>query len=396
MLAKIKHSLLLATIFLFNFLLILPSENPAFASANSIIGSWGYNAQGQVGDGTFYPRTTPYMIPNSGHVSSILAGPASSYGIADNGTLGDWGQDSSTGQLCDGQQLVNIYSPQVVSGITVTQLAAGNATLIYLKSDGTVWGCGRDDYGQLGQGVTHNYSLLNPVQVQGLSSIVHIAMGGSTGFAVKSDGTVYSWGSDACGVLGRYISGPFDYDPTPTVADQIGTPGFTSFSTSGSHGLGSKSDGSVWAWGCNNVGQLGNGSTDSNDHLVPGQVSNIGGVTQVSAGGTTSLALKSDGTIYGWGNNAYGQLGDNSTTNRTTPVRAGTISTGVEISAADGSDSYAVLSDGTVWDWGYGGYFTGCLGNGLNYDFNTPQQVFGLSGISHISAGGCHVLVLHL
>ena len=116
-----------------------------------------------------------------------------------------------------------------------------------------------------------------------------------------------------------------------------------------SHSLALKSDGTVWAWGYNGCGQLGDGSTTN--RLTPVQVSGLTGVVAIAGGGSHSLALKSDGTVWAWGCNDYGQLGDGTTTNRLTPVQVSGL-TGVVAIAGGGAHSLALKSDGTVWAWG--------------------------------------------
>jgi len=150
-----------------------------------------------------------------------------------------------------------------------------------------------------------------------------------------------------------------------------------------------KSDGIVWAWGYNYYGQCGNGTIHSSESLV--QVSGLNSVTAVAAGDCHSIALKNDGTVWAWGYNCCGQLGDGTTTNRTTPVQVIGLS-GVTAVSAEGARSFALKSDGTVWAWGYNCY--GQLGDGTTTNRTTPVQVTGLSGVTAIAAGTYHSVAL--
>ncbi len=157
----------------------------------------------------------------------------------------------------------------------------------------------------------------------------------------------------------------------------------------GGHELALKNDGTVWAWGDNNLGQLGDGTTTN--RYTPVQVLGLSGVTAIAAGYGHSLALKNDGTVWAWGYNSNGQLGDGTTTNRYTPVQVTGLS-GVTAIAVGRSHSLALKNDGTVWAWGYN--YRGQLGDGTTTNRYTPVQVLGLSGVTAIAAGEMHSLAL--
>ncbi|MBF0487187.1 MAG: hypothetical protein HQK98_03415, partial [Nitrospirae bacterium] len=149
-----------------------------------------------------------------------------------------------------------------------------------------------------------------------------------------------------------------------------GLTGVTAVAGGFEHTIALTGDGTVWAWGYNGYGQLGDGTnTNSN---TPVQVSGLTGVTAVAGGAVHSVALRSDGTVWAWGLNQYGQLGNGTNTNSNTPVQVSGL-TGVTAVAAGFEHSVALKSDGTVWAWGYNGY--GQLGNGTNTNSNTPVQV---------------------
>jgi len=164
---------------------------------------------------------------------------------------------------------------------------------------------------------------------------------------------------------------------------------FPMVAAGGYHSLALKSDGTVLAWGDNANGQFGDGTNTSRN--TPVQVSGLTGVVNIAAGIIHSLALKSDGTVWAWGYNGHGQLGDGTTTGRNTPVQVSGL-TGVVDIAAGTYHSLALKSDGTVWVWGSNNY--GQLGDGTTTNRNTPVQVSGLTGVVDIAAGTTHSLAL--
>jgi len=151
-----------------------------------------------------------------------------------------------------------------------------------------------------------------------------------------------------------------------------------------------KADGTVWSWGANTNGQLGDGTTTQ--RTSPVQVSGLSDVVAIAAGvGTHHLALKRDGTVWGWGLNSSGQLGDGTQTNRSTPVRAGTLTNVVAI-AVGGAHSLAITGDGALWAWGAN--YSGQLGDGTQTPRLTPTAISSMSGVSAIAAGQAHSLAV--
>jgi RHS repeat-associated protein len=215
-----------------------------------------------------------------------------------------------------------------------------------------------------------------------------VAGGGSYTLAITSDGSVWAWGSNTYGQLGN--------GTTTASSTAVRTTGLSAVTVSAgvNHSLALRSDGSVWAWGANQYGQLGDGTTTN--RTTPVQVSGLTGVTAIAAGTWHSLALKSDGTVWAWGLDNNGQLGNanikpTSSAHSTVPVQVSGLS-GVKTISGGGGWSVAVKTDGTVWDWGLG--TCGALGNGSNKNTNAPVQVKNASGISAVSAGYEHTLAL--
>ncbi|MBM2834368.1 MAG: Branched-chain amino acid transporter, amino acid-binding protein [Candidatus Brocadiaceae bacterium] len=286
--------------------------------------SWGYNTVGQLGDGTYTNRNTPVKVKNLySNIVDIACGGAITLALKSTGTVWQWGNGLGT-------------TPKRFDDLDgVKAIASGTYHHFAIKNDGTLWAWGDNEYGQLGNGKTTD-SHEKPVQVSGISDVVAVAGGMYHSIALKSDGT-------------------------------------------------------VWTWGWNNFGQLGNGTKGTNEY-IPIQVNDLSNVTAIAASWYWSFALKSDGTLWGWGYNAWGQLGDGTRNDRSSPIQSGGGLS--DIIAIAGSDFTLVLrKDGTVWGWGSN---NGGLGNNIDrgqiaYD---PLQISGIDNVIAIAAGMSHALAL--
>jgi alpha-tubulin suppressor-like RCC1 family protein len=209
---------------------------------------------------------------------------------------------------------------------------------------------------------------------------VGLAAGIYHSLLAKSDGTVWSWGGNFEGQIG---DGTTNSAPTP--ARVTGLAGVIAVAAGYYHSLALKSDGTVWAWGRNLTGQLGDGTTTQ--RLGPVQTQGISSVAAVAGGGNHTYALKSDGTVWAWGSNSDGQLGDATTTDRYLPVQVQGLTSIVAIAAGE-RHGVALEADGTVWAWGSNAY--GNLGDGTTTMHLVPFQVPSLSTITAIAANGFH------
>ncbi|WP_103560901.1 RCC1 domain-containing protein [Actinomadura rubteroloni] len=219
-----------------------------------------------------------------------------------------------------------------------------------------------------------------------------LAVGSSHAISVRNDGSVWAWGLNSSGQLGNGTTvNSTSGVQVSGLSGVVRAPG--AVAAGQNHSLAVRADGTVWAWGANGSGQLGNGSTANSS--VPVQVSGLTGVKAVAAGLSFSLALKSDGTVWAWGANASGQLGNGSTTGSSTPVQVSGISDTAVIGAGS-SHGLAVRADGTVKAWGANS--NGQLGNGSNTNSSTPVSVSGLSGVStwagSLAGGFAHSVAL--
>ncbi|MFH1321674.1 MAG: T9SS type A sorting domain-containing protein [Bacteroidota bacterium] len=328
---------------------------------NGNIWTWGFNDYGQLGDGTTMNRNRPVYISGGG--KDVAGGSHHSLAVKADGMVWAWGNNFN-GQLGDGTTIMKTI-PIQVSGLTdVIAVAAGSSHSLALKDDGTVWAWGYNGRGQLGDGTTINRH--TPVQIVGpggtgfLTDIIAISAGWMYSMALKSDGTVWAWGSNSYGELGDGTNTP-RYTPVQVIGltdiIAINSKGFGNY-----HSMALKSDGTVWTWGLNNFGQLGDGTTINKK--LPIQVG--GGLTDViaiSAGFYHSLAVKSDGSLWGWGRNMNGQLGDGTSNNRLFPVQSIGV-TGTMITTGGGSHSIILKDDSSICAVGLNWW--GQIGDGTN------------------------------
>jgi alpha-tubulin suppressor-like RCC1 family protein len=271
---------------------------------------------------------------------------------------------------------------------------------MFLKTDGTVWTWGYNSNGQLGNGIigTDSYT---PAPVSTLSGVMtDIAAGDEFTVVVKSDGTVWAWGDNSVGQLGNGTTVANSIIPV-----QVSTlTGVTTVIAGSQYAAALKSDGTVWTWGMNSVGQLGNGTTTNSS--IPVQVGGVSGITAIAGGDDFVVALKnfrSNSTAWAWGNNSSGQLGNGTMNNSLSPVQVSALTNVAAIAAGTdhtnvtaieaGTDHVVIMkSDGTVWAWGNNS--NGQLGNGTTVNSSTPIQTSGMTGAAAIIAGLKYTLTL--
>jgi alpha-tubulin suppressor-like RCC1 family protein len=327
----------------------------------------------------------------------VSAGENHSLFLHADGTLWAAGLNLS-GQLGDGT-LVNRNRP-VRSGSDNhwQSVSAGGEHTVALKSDGTLWSWGSNASGQLGvllPGPIPVPDQKAPLQVGAARDWVAVGAGLASSYALKADGTLWAWGQGSAGQLGN---GQFARQDLPVLVVNPGSAPFVALSCGSDHVLALQSDGSLWSWGGNASGQLGQGGTVS-DPSTPTQVLIPGAFTdndwtQVAAGGGHSLALKVDGTLWSWGDNALGQLGLGSTLSQNAPVQVGTAQDWAALSAG-ALHSLALKRNGALWAWGDNS--SGQLGLGqLTAQQNAPQQVLaaGAANLAGLGAGAFHSVAL--
>lgn len=249
-----------------------------------------------------------------------------------------------------------------------------------VKNNGTLWSWGNNAYGQLGSGTITNRS--SPVQVGALTNWTHKIAVSSLAhvLAIKADGTLWSWGSNYSGELG---SGTITNRSSPvqvgTMTNWLSVAATSSGTYSSSFAI--KTDGTLWSWGVNDVGQLGSGTITSRSSPVQ-----VGAMTDWAKLGACSaacmFAIKTNGTLWAWGQNDSGQLGLGDTINRSSPVQVGTLTDWMHIAASD-NRVVAIKTDGTLWAWGNN--ISGQLGLGDTIARSSPVQVGTLASWSNIA-----------
>ncbi|WP_052419747.1 RCC1-like domain-containing protein [Hyalangium minutum] len=359
-------------------------EHSLALKSDGTVWAWGDNSYGQLGDGTTSSRFTPVQVPSLSGVVAVAAGTRHSLARDSDGRTWAWGNNELY-QLGDGQRMKSATAVPVVNLSNVTQVSAGYWHGLAVRSDGTLWswGAGTLNSYVLGRARTQQHA---PALVTGLANVTAAAAGQKHSLALKSDGSVWSWGSNSYGQIGVGPSG-FIYDNPVQVTTLSGV---SAIATGDSHSLAVKSDGTLWTWGFNDFGQLGDGTMTGRS--LPVQVAGLTGVRAAAGGSRHTLVLHTNGTVSAIGHNNIGQLGDGTTTvRRLTPVPVVGL-TGVVAVAAGEDHSLALKSDGTVWAWGYNG--SGRLGDGTTTSRNTPVQVVGLTGVVAVAAGYSHSLAV--
>ncbi len=355
---------------------------------------WGYNGYGQLGDGSTTQRLTPVWVSGlTSGVAAIAAGGYHSCALTSAGWALCWGENYD-GQLGDGS-FTDRLTPVGVSGLWggVAAITAGNQHSCALTSAGGVQCWGYNEFGQLGYGGTYLWQA-TPVTVSGLSTgVATLDAGWGHTCALASTGGVQCWGRNDSGQLG---DGSTTNRYTPVAVSGL-TSGVRAISAGGYHSCALAMTNEAKCWGWNAYGQLGDGTTTS--QLTPVAVAGFtageeaAGVTAIVAGDSHTCALTSVGGVRCWGRNGNGQVGDGTTTDRLAPVAVSGLTSGVAVIATGSNHSCALTNGGGVKCWGYN--VLGQLGDGTQTDRLTPVAVSGLgSGVTAIAAGGAHSCAL--
>lgn len=332
---------------------------------------------GGIGQRSYFTSPSPTPVSGLDQVTSIVH----RYALRADGTVWAWGPNGS-GQLGRGWHATEGFGPvpaQVKNLSNVTGIAASYFTAYALRSDGTVWGWGDNTSGALGSGTTATQSDL-PIQVVGLTDVTAIAASSGTGYALRSDGTLWAWGNNINDDLGNGTS-----DGSSTTPVRVSNlTGVTAIAAGGNSRYALRSDGTVWSWGSNVEGQFGN-TTASGFSNVPVQVPTLTGVTAVAAGYATGYALLPDKTLRAWGSNSWGAAGTGSGTQVLTPRKVADLTDVATISAAMGN-AFVLKTDGTAWGWGVNTW--GQLGNTAQAAYYLPQRITAIPAASAIGTTG--------
>jgi len=346
--------------------------------------NWGRDNYGQLGDNSTASKSSPVQtiawgsnwkqvsVSEDGHTAAIKT----------DGTLWLWGRDSYG--LLGGNTIANKSSPvQTVSGgNNWKQVSLGRFYSAAIKTDGTLWTWGRNNKGQLGDNTITDRS--SPVQtVSGGNNWKQVSCGYHAA-AIKTDGTLWLWGENTYGQLGDNTI----TDRSSPVQTISGGTNWKQVSC-GYHTSAIKTDGTLWTWGNNNIGRLGDNSVTNRSSPVQ----TISGGTnwkQVDAGKDHTAAIKTDGTLWLWGYNIEGQLGDNSVTMKSSPIQTVSLGNNWKQVDAGSASTSAIKTDGTLWTWGNNLY--GQLGDNSVTKKSSPVQTIALgTNWKQVSIGNLHM-----
>jgi alpha-tubulin suppressor-like RCC1 family protein len=314
---------------------------------------------------------------------TIAAGRQHTLALKADGTLWAWGENG-LGELFDGTTTNKSIPTQVGTATNWQKISAGFDFSLAIKTDGTLWGCGFNTYGQVGIGTTT--SVLTPTQIGNATNwqSVSASPGGFTA-AIKSNGTLWTWGKNNYGQMGDGTT------VNKNVPTQIGTgTNWQSVSTGGNHVIAIKTDGTLWAWGWNILGEVGNGTSTLNIS-TPVQIGTATNWAKLSAGYAFSSAIKTDGTLWTWGQNTNKELGNGNTTSSNTPIQIGTATNWQNITSGH-NNRIATKTDGTLWANGLNDF--GQLGNGTLVILSIPTQIGTAANWQTISSRYSHTTAI--
>jgi alpha-tubulin suppressor-like RCC1 family protein len=334
--------------------------------------SWGSgaNSSGEIGNQTLTAYSSPVATVGTNYYIQISNGWVSTLALRQDGTAWAWG-DNTSGNLGN-NTTTSVSSPiSVLGGFNFIQVQNAGSTVnpnisAGLTTTGTCWMWGSNALGQLGNLSRTNFS--SPISVVGAHSFVQIALAATFTLGLKIDGSCWAWGGNAGGQLGNNTTTSFS-----SPVSVVGAHSFIQVSCGATNCYGLKIDGSCWAWGSGAFGQLGNNAATNRSSPI----SVVGGHSfiQVAAGGIgNGYGLKITGDVWSWGYNASGQIGNNTTTSYSSPVSVVGGFSFINLAKGNSSDTMAGwLSNGQLWAWGDGG--SGELGNNTTTNTSSPVLV---------------------
>jgi alpha-tubulin suppressor-like RCC1 family protein len=324
----------------------------------------------------------------------LAAGQNHSLAIRPDGTVWAWGYNGF-GQLGISSAVDQWYPAQVSFSLPAIGVAAGLDHSLALTNNGQVWAWGYNRYGQIGVAFASVSATSSPMAVSSATGVVAIAAGQYHSLALTSAGGVIAWGLGTSGQLGDNSTSS---SPTAVTVDtSLGAAlSAVRITAGGNFSAAIDSGSNVWVWGDNGSYECGTSSGSNYTRAI--EVSGVSGVVQITANSATMVALKSNGTVWTWGDNTYGELGNNSSspTKSATPVEvlnsSGSALTGVVQIAAGNNCAFALRSDGTLWVWGQNSY--GQFGNNSSSGTNHAIQVTGASGVGYAAISEHSLLLL--
>ncbi len=256
---------------------------------------------------------------------------------------------------------------------------SGASTVVGLKEDNTIW-----KWGYIG---SSQYDVNEPVQIGNDSDWSKLSTGYFHTLAIKADGTLWAWGQSFFGQLGI----PYNPNNDLSLPTQVGTDSdWVDISAGSTHSCAIKSNGTLWAWGYNDFGQLGDGTWVQKN--LPTQIGNDTDWKKVETSSRTTIAIKVNNTLWGWGQNNAGQLGNGNYLSVNSPVQIGGNSSDWKSVRAGDGHCLALKNDNTLWAWGNNYY--GNLGNGTNINENVPIQIGSSNNWKDIGLSAAHSIAL--
>ncbi len=316
-------------------------------------------------------------------VGTTVALAGISYAFTDDGTISSVPVSSATGGTFGAGTNASTTVTGTGTGASVslattsyTRISSGQAHTLAIRSDGTLWAWGTNSDGRLGDGTLTGTS--TPKQI-GTATYTAVAGGQYHSLAIHSNGTLWGWGWNSNGQVG---DGTVTQRNSPV---QIGSATYTAVSTGADYSLAIHTNGTLWAWGLNSDGQLGDGTlTQRNSPVQIGTAT----YTAVTGGRAHTLAIRTNGTLWAWGAGAFGGLGDGTTVSKSNPTAIGT-ATYTAVAGGSGH-SLAIHTNGTLWAWGHNNY--GQVGDGSTTNRTSPLQI---GTATHIAVSAGNVLFSH-
>jgi alpha-tubulin suppressor-like RCC1 family protein len=332
--------------------------------ADGSLWAWGKNDQGQIGNATNTDQDTLARVGTSTDWTAISAGFGYAVALKADGSLWVWG---NKGYGLGDYTYTNRNAPIQIGTVSDWKaISADQNHIVAIKANGSLWTWGSNEFGQLGNGRRGRYEFQRaPERIGVASDWKAVSAGSGHTVAIKTDGSLWTWGDNGAGQLGVGTSG---YGTNQNAPIRVGAATDWQVISAGNHfTMALKTDGSLWAWG---AGRLGNGAATS--QKVPVQIGTEKVWAAVSAGSNHTMALKKDGSLWAWGNNDMGQLGDGTKANRNAPVQIDKGTYWVAVSAGLWH-TLAVKADGSLWAWGCNR--DGRLGDGTNRGRNAPVRI---------------------
>jgi len=321
----------------------------------SLINQWNFSTDTVSSNVTLYAK---WKQLEPLYVKQISSGGSHTVVIGTDGSLWAWGSNQY-GDLGDGTTIGKNTPTKIGTDINWKSVSAGNNYTVAIKTDGSLWAWGLNNNGQLGDGQINNsktnYGYLykdTPTRIGAETNWESVSAGYNHTVAIKTDGSLWKWGSELT--------------PTRVGADND----WVSISAGNLYTQATKTDGSLWAWGSNQLGKLGDGTTVLSRN-APTRIGTETNWKSVSAGSMHTMAIKTDGSLWGWGNMYYKPV-DGTGTGVTIPTQIGTDNNWVFVFAGD-NHTIAIKTDGSLWAWGKNDF--GQLGDGTTIEISTPTRI---------------------